>query len=137
MRSATAAINSAFTALAVTLVLLLVPTAAFAVDGAPDEMVDPVAAVEPEIDVATPVDGVAEVAGAPGPAQGDAVQEATQGAVDGDVSTPAYSAPGGSGSLPFTGPDPGLLMLLFLVGSLALTAGIVAFSYARVVSETA
>lgn len=120
------AITTLLGALAVTLV---VPLGAFAVGEAPDEMVDPVAAMEPEIAVGAPAGGGADVQVASVPdVQAAAVDEATGGATGVPAVQPAVT---GSGSLPFTGPEPGLLMLVFLVGLVTVLGGVTAVGYGR------
>lgn len=129
------------TALVVLVAILLVPGSAFAVGDLPDEMVDPVGAMEPEIDVAEPIAGGQVQADAVPIVDGaDPAPDATPGpapqAAAGATPSPNVQAPVGSGTLPFTGPEPGLLTLLFLVGTLTLAAGVTAFVHARAISET-
>lgn len=143
MRSTTAR-RTTSTLLALALFLAL-PGASLAAEAAvPDEMVDPVGAMEPEIEVGEPATPQPAPAaeGAPAPeaeAAGiDAPAEPTApSATAGTARIPSAPAPTGGGSLPFTGPDSGLLVLMSLVGSLALCAGAVAFAHARAVAETA
>jgi hypothetical protein len=117
-----------------------VPSGAWAADGVPDEMVDPVAAMEPEIPVGEPAQPAAEE-GAPAVEAVPDVQAAADAPAAGASAAPHAAAPGpvssGTGSLPFTGPEPGLLMLLVLVGFVAVLGGITAFGYARAAAETA
>lgn len=136
-------ISSACRTLAIALILLVGPGAgqAGAAQAVPDEMVDPVGAMEPEIEVSEP-------AAQPRPQAQAAAPAPTVAAIDepparpaqataGVAAAPDPTAPIGSGALPFTGPEPGLLVLLFLVGSVALCGGAVAFAHARAISEAA
>jgi hypothetical protein len=127
-------------ALVVLLAALLVPAAALAAGDMPDEMVDPAGAMEPEINVGEPAGAdetpAAEPAANPVP-EVQAAAEPTPSATPSATRAPAGGAvSSGSGSLPFTGPQPGLLTLLFLVGMVALLGGITAFGYARAAVET-
>lgn len=138
---------------ATTMLLLLVllaatlaaPAAALAVDGLPEEMVDPAVAMEPELDADPAPAPTAPAPAAPAaPAADPADEVVTVQGVDAvpsapvdTVRAPAATAPIGGGTLPFTGPDSDLLMLLFLVGSLSLAGGAVAFAHARALAETA
>lgn len=119
--------------------LLVVPATALAAGDTPDEMVDPVGAMQPEINVGEPAG--ADEAPAEQPAANDvpdveaAAEPATAHAVPA-TPAPAGAVTSGNGSLPFTGPTPGLLTLLFLVGMVALLGGVTAFGYARAAVES-
>ena len=129
--------RTALAALAAFALVVAAPAAALAAD-VPDEMVDPVGAMEPEIQVGEPAGDPAD-AQIQGEATGIATPEAQAAAeqpVAGAAATPARPATDGSGYLPFTGPADGLLMLLFLVGSVAILGGLTAVAHARAVAET-
>lgn len=139
-----AAIHAARTsALLVMLAALLVPAGAWAAADLPDEMVDPVGAMEPEIAVGEPAQPAQPAAQEQAPAE-DAipdVQAAGGPAAGANAAPTAIATPrpvsSGSGSLPFTGPQPGLLVLLVLVGFVAVLGGVTAFGYARAATEAA
>jgi hypothetical protein len=136
-RTATRTLAITTTTVAVVLALA-VPSGALAAGGAPDEMVDPVAAMEPEIEVGAPaaenVGAGAETPAANVPdVQATAVDEATAGA----TAAPVQPTISSSGSLPFTGPEPGLLILLLLVGLVAVLGGVTAIGYGRALAESA
>lgn len=140
MRPARSSILFALVAL-----LLALPATSMAQGaGEPEMMEDPIEAMEPEVDVAEPIVPADDIA-----AQGNAVPEAN-GIADGAVAddsqvldsgaavAPATSTPvaSGSGQLPFTGLDSGQLVLLFLVGSVLLSGGIVSLAWAGARTET-
>ncbi|MCW2926610.1 MAG: hypothetical protein JWM86_578, partial [Thermoleophilia bacterium] len=126
--------------------LAIAPAMAVGADGAPDEMVDPAAAMEPELS------DNAEAAPVVHGGDADATAAATGGTVTVDGSGLEPGAPdgpntgnssgssvraGGSdavavGSLPFTGPGDGQIAMLLLVGSLMLAGGATAWTLARV-----
>ncbi len=126
--------------------LLVLPTSAVAQNaGEPEMMEDPVEAMEPEIEIAKPVE---PAAGDDVAAQGDVMPQAhgvADAAVADDVQvvdsaaavTPTYPVVSGTGQLPFTGLDSGLLVQLFLVGSVLLAGGVTALAWAGARTETA
>lgn len=138
--------------LALVLVLAVaLPVAAHAADGLPDEITDPAPVLQPEEPVVEAVDPQPQPQPEPQPDRDDVTTLGGDGAIaeiDGGVVggagaprpaaavAPATAfpsvAPAGSGSLPFTGLDSGQIVLLFLVGSLLVSAGTVAWAYGRV-----
>jgi hypothetical protein len=128
----------------IALLLVFLPASAMAQGaGEPEMMEDPIAAMEPEVDVAEPVapagDDVAAQGAIP---QADGIADA---AVADDAPAPQTTAAvaprtpvaSGSGQLPFTGVDSGQLMQLFLVGSIVLLGGVVSLAWAGARTETA
>lgn len=117
--------------------LALAPTAALAVGTAPDQMVDPAGAMEPELSE--------EAEPAPAPETGGDVTTAASDSVTVDgsalepgvaaappaVATGAGQATVHGGTLPFTGPGDGQITLLIIVGSLLLASGATAWSAGR------
>lgn len=121
------------------LLLVLLPTGAYAQEAAlPDEMEDPIAAMEPEVhepDVVAPAPD-AEAQGAIPEAEGIVEAEAVAG-TGRAATTPDAPTVSGSGQLPFTGPVPGRMMQLFLAGSVLLAGGIVSLAWAGARSRIA
>ena len=112
---------------------LVVPSSALAVDAQPEAIDDPPAAFEPEVEDG----GIAEIALDPDATTPESAPD--EAAVEGSgasnspsatVATTAVTA-ANTGALPFTGSDPRQLVLLLLVGSLLVTAGVTALAYAR------
>lgn len=126
-------------------ITVLAPATAQAVEAVPDEVVDPPSAIPGIQDQPAPAadapaggqDAQAQALPA-GPAGERAAVPAPGGvpaptAVAGVSAAPSLSHAPTSGSLPFTGIDDGQLHLLFLVGSLLLAGGSVAWSYGRTI----
>ncbi|MCW2920457.1 MAG: hypothetical protein JWL76_331 [Thermoleophilia bacterium] len=135
----------------VALLLALPATAMAQGAGEPEMMVDPIEAMEPEVDVADPVapagddvvvqdavpqaEGIAD--GAAAEPDRDAASANAAANEPGPASAPAYAVASGSGQLPFTGVGSGQLMLLFLVGSVLLAGGVVSLAWAGARTEMA
>lgn len=122
---------------AVALLLVLPMSALAQAPGEPEAIDDPVAAMEPEIELepAAPAAGTGDDVAA----QAEPVLEVE--AVGGGATTPAaptFTAgpvATGTGQLPFTGLDSGRLMQLFLVGSVLLSGGLVSLLWAGARTE--
>lgn len=141
MRISWAPRTLALAAIALLAVPAALPASALATQAVPDEMEDPVAAMEPEIEVAEPRPQPRPQAQAAAPtptvAGIDERPAPRRQAVASATDVPAATTTIRSGSLPFTGPEPGLLVLLLLVGSVALCGGAVAFAHARAIADAA
>lgn len=147
MRISWAPRTLALAAIALLAVPAALPASALATQAVPDEIDDPVAAMEPEIEVAEPrpqpkpqpQPRPQAQAAAPAPTVAGIDEAPVPGrqAVASAADVPAATTTIRSGSLPFTGPEPGLLVLLLLVGSVALCGGAVAFAHARAIADAA
>lgn len=120
--------------------VVLVPAAAMAANELPEAIEDPVAAAEPEIETTEPaVEGELGVEDAPPVESVQGVAEARVDAMPSGEAAATWSrtATGstGSGSLPFTGSDSRLLILLLLVGSTCALGGVTLRGWARAHAE--
>lgn len=114
---------------------LAIPTVASAQD-LPDVVEDPVEAIVPQ-EPAAGSDPVGEPSGGEGGGgSASAASHDPAAATSGRTSAAPTAVPyariaHGSGQLPFTGPRPGQLLLLAMVGSLTVLSGGLAFAWAR------